>query len=114
VPRLASFRQQHPQTDIRVDGWGVAIATTPLVKHLLRAGKLVAPLKQRAASARAYYVVVAPQAARRPQVEAFVQWLQAQAANDEARDRGEKRRAAARRRPPRRRPAKTYRPSSPG
>ena len=69
-----------------VDGQGVAIATSPLVKHLLRAGKLAAPLKQRASSARAYYVVVAPQAARRPDVAAFVQWLLAQAAEDEVRD----------------------------
>jgi DNA-binding transcriptional LysR family regulator len=102
APRGALHLTQYDQV-IRaaVDGQGVAIATSPLVKHLIREGKLVAPLRQRAASSRAYYVVVAPQAARRPEVEAFVQWLIAQAKQEEARDLGER----PRRPPsPRRRP----------
>ena len=88
APRGALHLTQYDQViQAAVDGQGVAIATTPLVKHLIRAGKLVAPLKQRAASARAYYVVVAPAAAQRPDVQAFVQWLLAQAAEEAARDK---------------------------
>ena len=108
LPPLASSRgalhlTQYDQV-IRaaVDGQGVAIATTPLVKDLIRKGRLVAPLKQRAASARAYYAVVAPAAARRPEVEAFVQWLIAQAKEDEARDKGGTKPPARRRRTHRR------------
>jgi DNA-binding transcriptional LysR family regulator len=97
TPRGALHLTQYDQViQAAVDGQGVAIATTPLVKHLIREGRLVAPLKQRAASARAYYVVVAPQAAHRPEVEAFVQWLLAQAAEDEARDKPGMRRAGHR------------------
>lgn len=79
-----------------VDGQGAAIATSPLVKQLIRDGKLVAPLAQRVASARAYYAVVAPAAMQRLEVKAFVQWLLAQAAEDEARDRSAPRRSANR------------------
>jgi DNA-binding transcriptional LysR family regulator len=86
-PRGALHLTQYDQViQAAVDGQGVAIATSPLVKHLIRDGRLVAPLTQRAASARAYYAVVAAQAARRPEVEAFVNWLRAQAKEDEARD----------------------------
>jgi DNA-binding transcriptional LysR family regulator len=103
-PRGALHLTQYDQViQAAVDGQGVAIATGPLVKQLIRAGRLVAPLKQRAASSRAYYLVVAPQAAQRPEVEAFVQWLLAQAKEDEAIDLGQS--ARGRRSPnPRRSP----------
>lgn len=104
-PRGTLHLTQYDQViQAAVDGQGVAIATSPLVKHLIRDGRLVAPLKQRAASARAFYVVVAQQAARRPEVEAFVQWLIAQAKEDEARDATATQSARATRRP-RRSPA---------
>ena len=87
TPRGALHLTQYDQViQAAVDGQGVAIATSPLVKHLILEGKLVAPLKQRAASARAYYAVVAPQAAKRPEVEAFLQWLIAQAKDDDTKD----------------------------
>jgi DNA-binding transcriptional LysR family regulator len=102
-PRGALHLTQYDQViQAAVDGQGVAIATTPLVKHLIREGKLVAPLKQRAASARAYYAVVTAQAARQPEVAAFVQWLIAQANEDEARDTTATRPSARAKRAPRR------------
>jgi DNA-binding transcriptional LysR family regulator len=95
APRGALHLSQYDQViHAAVDGQGVAIATTPLVKDLIRAGKLVAPLRERASSARAYYAVVAPRAAKRPDVERFVQWLLAQARADELRE--------GKRRPPQR------------
>lgn len=115
VPRGALHLTQYDQV-IRaaVDGQGVAIGTTPLVKDLVRQGKLVAPLRQRAASARAYFAALSPRAAARAEAKAFVQWLQLQAENDEARDRGEQGRTAARGRPLRRGPAPKRRPASAG
>ena len=87
-PRGALHLTQYDQViQAAVDGQGVAVATSPLVKQLIREGRLAAPLKQRASSARAYYVAVAAPSAKRPEVEAFVQWLLAQAKEDEARDR---------------------------
>lgn len=62
-----------------IDGQGVALAPTPLVRRLLAAGRLVAPLKAVTGSARAYYLVVEGAAAARPHVRQFVDWMLAQA-----------------------------------
>ncbi len=62
-----------------VDGQGVALATQALVADLLRQGRLVAPLPQRFANPRAYYLLLSPRAATNPAVEPFRSWLAAQA-----------------------------------
>jgi DNA-binding transcriptional LysR family regulator len=67
-----------------VDGQGVALAPTPLVRRALAEGRLVAPLKAVTGSARAYYLVVEPNAAARPHVRQFIDWMQVQA-QEEAR-----------------------------
>ena len=67
-----------------IDGQGVALAPTPLVRRLLADGKLVAPLKAVTGSARAYHLVVEASAAARPPVRKFVAWMLEQA-EEEAR-----------------------------
>jgi DNA-binding transcriptional LysR family regulator len=67
-----------------IDGQGVALAPSPLVRRLLAEGRLVAPLKAVTGSARAYYLLVEPGAAARPHVRQFVDWMQKQA-QEEAR-----------------------------
>ena len=62
-----------------VDGQGVVLGRRPLVDRLLRARKLVAPLKSDVAGPRAYFVVVEPRAARKPAVQALAAWLVEQA-----------------------------------
>jgi DNA-binding transcriptional LysR family regulator len=62
-----------------IDGQGVALAPSPLVRRLLAEGKLVAPLKAVTGSARAYYLLVEAAAAARPQVRQFIEWLLGQA-----------------------------------
>ena len=47
-------------------------------------GQLVAPFHTPAASKRGYFVTLAPQAARNPDAQAFVAWLQEEAAAMEA------------------------------
>lgn len=64
-----------------IAGHGVALGRTPLVKDLLASGQLVAPFKSSADPARAYYAIVAPRAAGRSEVRAFVDWLKQEAAN---------------------------------
>jgi len=62
-------------------GQGVALGRRPLVDALLQSGQLVAPFTDDGlASMRAFHLLVAPDAAGRPAVQALVQWLQAQAA----------------------------------
>jgi len=62
-----------------VAGHGVALGRSPLVKHLLRSGELVAPFKSSADPARAYFAIISKNAAGRPEVGAFLEWLKEEA-----------------------------------
>ena len=50
-----------------------------MIAELLRDGRLVAPFPKKFDSARGYYVLIAPHARGRPEVEAFVEWLRVEA-----------------------------------
>jgi LysR family glycine cleavage system transcriptional activator len=63
-----------------IAGHGVALGRSPLVKDLMRSGELVAPFKSSADPARAYFAIMSKNAAARPEVAAFVEWLKAEAA----------------------------------
>jgi DNA-binding transcriptional LysR family regulator len=63
-----------------IAGHGVALGRSPLVKDLMRSGELVAPFKSSADPARAYFAIVSRNAAGRPEVTAFLEWLKAEAA----------------------------------
>ncbi len=62
-----------------VAGQGVALGRVPLIDRLLKAKKLVAPFADAVVSPKGYCMLVAPGAARRPEVAAFTAWLQAEA-----------------------------------
>jgi DNA-binding transcriptional LysR family regulator len=62
-----------------VAGHGVALGRSPLVNALIRSGELVAPFKSSADPARAYFAIVSKNAAGRPEVVAFLEWLKAEA-----------------------------------
>ncbi|MEO8485781.1 MAG: LysR substrate-binding domain-containing protein [Betaproteobacteria bacterium] len=63
-----------------VGGQGVALGRLPLCAELLRDGKLVAPFPKRYDSERGYVALVAPHATARPDVLAFVRWLDEESA----------------------------------
>jgi DNA-binding transcriptional LysR family regulator len=63
-----------------VGGQGVALGRLPMIAEHLRDGRLVAPFPKKFDSARGYYVLVAPNAQGRTDVQAFVEWLRAEAA----------------------------------
>jgi DNA-binding transcriptional LysR family regulator len=65
-----------------VAGHGVALGRSPLVKDLIDSKQLVAPFKSMADPARAYFVIVSRDAAQRPEVNAFVEWLKGEAATE--------------------------------
>ena len=76
-----------------IGGHGVAIGRMPLLAGAMRRGQLIAPfdpkiLHATPGSARVYYIVVEPRAAVRPEVKAFVDWLQAETHVDEELPRG--------------------------
>jgi len=79
------FTQFDQVVQAAIDGQGVAIATTPLVRDFIRQRRLAAPLGGGMASSHAYYVVSGPGAAERAEVKAFVGWLVRQARKEKAR-----------------------------
>jgi LysR family transcriptional regulator, glycine cleavage system transcriptional activator len=58
-----------------IDGHGVALGRHPLLRQILREGKLVAPFENKVASSRAYYVVESPAAKAKAPVREFADWL---------------------------------------
>lgn len=63
-------------------GQGVALARVPLVADALASGELVEVLPgMRLESPLAYWLLVAPRSAQRPEVQAFCNWLHTQAAS---------------------------------
>jgi LysR family glycine cleavage system transcriptional activator len=73
------FSQFDQLINAAVNGQGVALGRSPLLKHLLRDRKLVAPFKKEMASPRGYYLVQSAQAARKPEVQEFAAWLRDEA-----------------------------------
>jgi DNA-binding transcriptional LysR family regulator len=62
-----------------IDGQGVALGRSPLVDRLLEQRKLVAPFPETYATSRAYFIVRSAAAAKRPEAQAVVAWLVAEA-----------------------------------
>ncbi|MBE0624879.1 MAG: transcriptional regulator GcvA [Burkholderiales bacterium] len=81
------FSQYDQTIRAAIDGQGVALGTSPLVRQMIKQGRLIAPLAKKFESARAYYLVISAQAARRPDVQEFADWLTRQA-KEESRNRG--------------------------
>ena len=81
------FSQYDQTIRAAIDGQGVALGTSPLVRQPIRQGKLIAPLDKKFESSRAYFLAIAPDAAERPEVKEFTGWLLRQA-KLESRQRG--------------------------
>lgn len=77
------FSQYDQVIQAVVAGQGVAIGRFPLVDRLLAARQLVLPLERAAVTTdqgRAYWLIVAAAARKRPEVRAFADWLRAEVA----------------------------------
>jgi len=93
LPRLKPagslrFSQNDQAIRAAVDGQGVALGTSPLVRQFIREGKLIAPLEKKFESARAYYLIVSAEAAKRPEVKAFADWVVRQAKRESRSSKG--------------------------
>jgi DNA-binding transcriptional LysR family regulator len=82
------FSQYDQAIQAAINGQGVALGTSPLVRQLIRQGRLTAPLEKKFESSRAYYLVISADAADRPEVQDFASWLLRQA-KQELRSRGD-------------------------
>jgi DNA-binding transcriptional LysR family regulator len=69
-----------------VNGQGVALGRTPLLRDLMRDGKLVAPFKRTIVSPRCYYVMRGRRTLGNADVDAFEHWLRAEAAHGDGAD----------------------------
>lgn len=79
--RWLYFNYAHQIAQAALTGQGVALARMPLVADSLASGDLVEPLpKMRIDSPLAYWLIVGPRNAARPEVSAFCAWLKVQAA----------------------------------
>ncbi len=87
------FRMYDQVIQAAIAGQGVALGRLPLLADHLADGRLVAPFARRFDSARGYYILAAPHALERPDVAAFVEWLEEQAARARATLAGEGRAA---------------------
>jgi DNA-binding transcriptional LysR family regulator len=76
------FNQYDQVIQAAIDGQGVALGSSALVRQLLRDGRLIAPLPKASKSSRAYFVLTSPYHDERPDVAAFVNWLSQQAKGD--------------------------------
>jgi DNA-binding transcriptional LysR family regulator len=74
-----SFSHYDQLIQAAVAGEGIALGRTPLIEHLLQSGKLVAPLRGRAATPRQYFLITPPGSAANPGVAAFTAWITAAA-----------------------------------
>lgn len=59
-----------------IAGQGVALGRSPLVRGLVKQGRLAAPFAGQTASARAYFVLTAAGALERAAVRRFIAWLE--------------------------------------
>lgn len=79
--RWLYFNYAYQMVQAALTGQGVVLARLPMVAEALANGDLVEPLpRQRMDSPMAYWLVMGPRNAQRPEVRAFQDWLLAQAA----------------------------------
>ncbi len=79
--RWLYFNYAHQIAQAALTGQGVALVRTPLIAESLASGDLVEPFaKLRLDSPLAYWLIIGPRNAGRPEVQAFCRWLQDQAA----------------------------------
>lgn len=83
-----------------VGAQGIALGRVPLIAEYLRDGRLVAPFPKRYESTRGYFAVIAPHAADRADVAAFVDWLRDEATTEAARATADAAKATISRRTP--------------
>ena len=91
VAGMLRFSQYDHLIQAAIDGQGVALGISPLVRRHMNLHHLIAPFEHRIASPRAYHLVVARHAAGRTDVAAFVKWLLRNASQESEAARGRKR-----------------------
>lgn len=83
--RWLSFNYAYQMTQAALSGQGIVLARPPLVAECIERGELVELFPdQRLHSPMAYWLLVAPRSAARPEVRAFADWVSQQAVDTRA------------------------------
>ncbi len=82
VAGAVRFNQYDQVVVAAAAGQGVALGRNPLLKRMLRDGKLVAPFSSKSVAPRAYYLIRSEASARNPDVSDFIDWLFTEAGRD--------------------------------
>lgn len=78
--RWLYFNYAYQMVQAALTGQGVVLARLPMVAESLANGDLVEPLPNaRMDSPMAYWLIIGPRSAHRPEIKAFCEWLMAQA-----------------------------------
>ena len=84
--RWLTFNYAYQMVQAALTGQGVVLGRTPLIAEHLASGELAEPLKNlpsgqssRIDSPHAYWLIIGPRAAGRPEIQAFCNWLREQA-----------------------------------
>jgi DNA-binding transcriptional LysR family regulator len=78
--RWLYFNYAYQMVQAALTGQGIVLARLPLVAESLANGDLIEPLpKLRMDSPMAYWLIVGPRSAQRPEIKAFCEWLLGQA-----------------------------------
>jgi DNA-binding transcriptional LysR family regulator len=80
------FNQYDQLVQAAVNGQGVALGRLPLLRGLLRQGKLVTPFPKSVVSSRGYYLVRAARGAGKREVADFAAWLIEETRKDAKKD----------------------------
>jgi LysR family glycine cleavage system transcriptional activator len=76
-----TFNHYNEAVAAAVAGQGVTLGRRPLIDGLLKKRQLVVPFGEATDTARAYFLLLAPGAAARPDAQALATWLRTQAAS---------------------------------
>jgi DNA-binding transcriptional LysR family regulator len=77
--RWLYFNYAYQMVQAALTGQGIVLARLPMIAESLANGDLVEPLpNQRMDSPMAYWLVIGPRSAQRPEIKAFCDWLMAQ------------------------------------
>jgi len=76
--RGPAFLDSNLALQAAIEGQGVALGRTVVVHDDLAAGRLVRPFAHSVPKAESYFLVATPEAAERPRVKAFRDWLMAE------------------------------------
>jgi len=82
--RRLHFSHYDQTIQAAVNGQGIALGLDPLVRQLVREGRLIAPFRKAAAPPRAWYLLRSEPSGEKPEVDAFVAWLHAEIKADTA------------------------------